>query len=36
MSHIAPHEAKDEQVVTWLEKVSDAQYLSGPGSSKRG
>ena len=33
MSHIALHEAKDGQVVTWLEKVSDAQYLSGPGSS---
>jgi quercetin dioxygenase-like cupin family protein len=30
MTHIAIQEQLDGQVVTWLEKVSDAQYLAGP------
>jgi quercetin dioxygenase-like cupin family protein len=30
MTHIAIQEAKDGKVVTWLEKVSDEDYLKGP------
>ncbi len=30
MSHIAIQEAQDGSAVTWLEKVSDAQYAAGP------
>jgi len=28
MSHIAIQESKDGKAVDWLEKVTDAQYLS--------
>jgi quercetin dioxygenase-like cupin family protein len=30
MTHIAIQEAKDGKVVTWMEKVSDEEYLKGP------
>src|SRR5881392_2225828 len=30
MTHIAIQEARDGKVVTWLEKVSDEDYLKGP------
>jgi quercetin dioxygenase-like cupin family protein len=30
MTHIAIQEAKDGKVVTWMEKVSDKDYLEGP------
>jgi quercetin dioxygenase-like cupin family protein len=30
MSHIAVQEAKDGKVVTWMEKVTEGQYLAGP------
>ena len=30
MSHIAIHEAQNGSPVTWLEHVSDEQYLAGP------
>ncbi|MEZ5856959.1 MAG: cupin domain-containing protein [Hyphomicrobiaceae bacterium] len=30
MSHIAIQEAQDGSPVTWLEKVTDAQYAGGP------
>lgn len=31
MTHIAIQESLNGSPVTWLEKVTDAQYLSGPG-----
>jgi quercetin dioxygenase-like cupin family protein len=31
MTHIAVQEAKDRKVVDWMEKVSDPDYLAGPG-----
>lgn len=34
MAHIAMQEADDQgEVVTWLEQVSDQEYLAGPGSA---
>ena len=33
MSHIAIQEAVNGSPVTWLEKVSDAQYMNGPAVS---
>jgi quercetin dioxygenase-like cupin family protein len=30
MTHIAIQEAKDGKVVTWMEKVTDEEYLKGP------
>jgi len=30
MTHIAIQEALDGKVITWMEKVSDEQYLAGP------
>jgi hypothetical protein len=30
MTHIAIQEALDGSAVTWMEKVTDAQYLAGP------
>jgi len=30
MTHVAIHEARDGNVVTWMERVSDAQYLAAP------
>lgn len=32
MTHIAVQEALDGKVVTWMEKVTDAEYLRGPGA----
>jgi quercetin dioxygenase-like cupin family protein len=34
MTHIAIQEALDGKNVEWLERVTDEQYLPGPGSSK--
>jgi hypothetical protein len=34
MTHIAIQEALDGKNVDWLERVTDEQYLPGPGSSK--
>jgi quercetin dioxygenase-like cupin family protein len=33
MSHIALQEALDGKVVTWMEQVSDEQYLAAPASA---
>ena len=30
MSHVAIQEARDGSPVTWMEQVSDEQYLAGP------
>jgi hypothetical protein len=35
MSHIAIQEALDGKVVDWMEKVSDEQYLAGPGGNRQ-
>jgi quercetin dioxygenase-like cupin family protein len=35
MSHIAIQEAKDGKFVTWMEKVSDEQYLAAPGKGAK-
>ena len=34
MTHIAIHEYLDDTAVTWMEHVSDEQYLSGPAPNK--
>jgi hypothetical protein len=33
MTHIAIQEALDGKNVTWLQKVTDEEYLSGPTNS---
>jgi hypothetical protein len=33
MTHIAIQEALDGKNVDWMEKVTDVQYLAGPGGS---
>lgn len=35
MTHIAVTEALDGKNVTWMEKVSDAEYLAGRGQINR-
>jgi quercetin dioxygenase-like cupin family protein len=35
MTHIAIQEALDGKNVVWLEKVTDEEYLAGPGADRR-
>jgi hypothetical protein len=35
MTHIAIQEQLDGKTVEWMEKVSDEQYRSGPGTEQK-